>query len=380
MPVQKGRSELFARYGQKLVKAVAAHAEDEVDYGFERLPPGITNGVAKLIKCEFGKVAPDKQNAGEFYFRAEGMVIEPREVTTPSGPVQVVGKRTSIFRMVCDTKAQNGKVTTMDENVAWISNEMKKLGAKSVDDLEATAEALVEAGPYFHFSTSQSAPTPQFPNPRIWENWNGSKDLQDYVPPDEEAFEDDTVPGDNGQAPSAHRGKHTPFNEFAKPEKVKVGQAKSKKTAQPNEDDEDLDALAEAATDDDEGQEARDQLIKLAGELGISEKKVEKAQDWDEVVEMIQHARAESVNETDEEGDTDAEESDEEGTDWAPAVEEVYPYRPIDPKTKKPVKRAVDCEVVAVNEKARTVTLKSLDNPKAPPYKNISWDELAQPE
>jgi hypothetical protein len=51
----------------------------------------------------------------------------------------------------------------------------------------------------------------------------------------------------------------------------------------------------------------------------------------------------------------------------------------MDPKTKKSVvaKKAVECEVVSVDEGKKTVVLKSLDNPKVQ-YKGVKWEALEQ--
>ncbi len=69
MPPVKGTSKLAAKYGAKLDQAVKAHAQDETDYGFIRLPPGIVNGIAQLTKCYFDEYKTGK-NKGEMYFRA----------------------------------------------------------------------------------------------------------------------------------------------------------------------------------------------------------------------------------------------------------------------------------------------------------------------
>ena len=45
------------------------------------------------------------------------------------------------------------------------------------------------------------------------------------------------------------------------------------------------------------------------------------------------------------------------------------------PKTKKTAKKVVECEVIKVNKKKQTVTLKSLDGEETE-YENVGFDEL----
>ena len=72
------------------------------------------------------------------------------------------------------------------------------------------------------------------------------------------------------------------------------------------------------------------------------------------------------------ESGTQTEDSGEQ--EWQPKVEDVYLFRAPDAKTKKPGK-PVECEVIAVDEKTRTVKLKNLANPKAT-YDKVAWDAL----
>ena len=56
MPPTVQKSGLFEKYKGNLDKSVKAHAQDETSYGFQRLPGGINNGVAKLVECKFAQV------------------------------------------------------------------------------------------------------------------------------------------------------------------------------------------------------------------------------------------------------------------------------------------------------------------------------------
>ena len=116
------------------------------------------------------------------------------------------------------------------------------------------------------------------------------------------------------------------------------------------EGEEDLAALAEAASNGD--QEAADRLGELAKAAGISDDEYNQMS-WEDAVTAIQAAQ----------GDT--EEAEEEFT---PAVTEIYKV------VLEAGKPAVECEILAVFEEKRTVDLKNIDTGKS--FKGISWDKL----
>ena len=125
MPAQVTKSALAAKLGARGDKAIKEHRGDATTYGLQRLPGGISNGVARLTDCKFDTVGEGKRNAGEFYFRAAGVVLEP---STNDKGVPVRGLQTSIMEMLCDTTTADGKKTTMEDHVANILNELRKLG------------------------------------------------------------------------------------------------------------------------------------------------------------------------------------------------------------------------------------------------------------
>lgn len=388
MAMQKAKSGLMAKYGAKLDNAVKKHAADPTDYGSARIPPGITNGVAKLTECTFGQVAKGKQNEGEFYFRAVGVVVEPKTVNVGGREVPVEGLQTSIMEMVCDTKTQANKVTTQEEHIENILNEMRKLGAEtegaSGSDLEELAAALKEAAPYFRFSTSQGKPTPQYPDPRVWENWYGVKGLEDYSPPDatEGAVEDESEPAEKPSKSASKKPLKKEFNEFKEEEEETAEEETTEEETEdePEENPDDyesltIDELLEKAADDDELAQA--ELTKRAIDTGTPEGQVTKAKTWKAVAEFARKGEEEAEEETEEEEEPVAEEEEE--TPWEPSKDEIYMFKPVDPKTKKKAAKGVECEVTAVDKKAKTVTLKNLDNPKLT-YAKVKWDDLESAE
>lgn len=361
MPAQHGKSPILAKYGAKLQEAVAKHAKDKTDYGFQRLPGGIIGGVAKLTECGFAqykpgsnmKTAEGKSAVGEWYWFARGVVVEPNSVTNKDGTIPVRGLQTGIMEPLCATKNAKNEVTTTEEHVATILNEMRKLaGEDFVDEgtpLESLCEQLAAAGIYFRFSTSQADPTPQYPNPRVFENWNGAKGMGDYVPPSEVSVHDATAPSANGAA-------HAP-------------EAKAAAV----DDEPDLDALADAASN--QYQEAIDKLSELGRAAGLSDADMEAADTFAAVVEMIR-AAGEVATGSDEEGASATDEPAD------PVKGEVWKYQPLDPKTKKPLtdpktkkpRKAVEVEVVAVDAKTRTCTVKDLTTKAV--TKGVSFDAL----
>jgi hypothetical protein len=330
MPAKKTKSGLLARLGDRLRKAHEAHKADETEYSnFGELPAGIEGGVAQLVDCKFDQYKSG-DNEGEDYFYAAGVVVQPVE----HDGIRVLGLRTSIMEPLCDTPNRSRK--TFEDHIQWIYNELRKLGVETatldVDDLETTVAALREAQPYFRFRTWKGQPSEQYPDPRTNHSWAG---VTEFTPTEGGGIEDKTAPSANGAATE-------PFDEFG-----------------------DLDSLAAKADEDDA--EAQSSLREMAEKQGITEEQVDEAENWVAVVELIRAGGK---------GDTEPEKAEEpEEVPWEPVKEEVYHFRPVDPKTKKPVKKPVEVEVVSVDKKSKTVALKSLDDPKRT-WKGVKWEAL----
>jgi hypothetical protein len=151
MPKQTGKSSLASKLGDRGREAFDSHKSDETTYGQVNLPGGIENGIARLVDCKFTQIAEGKQNAGEWMFYAAGIVVSPSE----HEGTQILGLRTMISEPLFDTPTRSRK--TIDEHLAWVLNEFRKLGVNtdelSFDDLEGVAEQLVEGSPHFRFRT-----------------------------------------------------------------------------------------------------------------------------------------------------------------------------------------------------------------------------------
>ena len=338
------KSNLLKKLGTAGKKAVAAHKSDEVvlSAGGD-LPPGIDHGIAQLVDCKFDTYKKG-DNKGEFFFRAAGIVLEPKTV----GKITVSGLRTQIMEPLCDTP--NRSRPGLDDHVQWVLNELRKLGVDTtelnLDTLEEVAEALEEEQPTFAFRTWQGEPSEAFPNPRVNHDWRGAVD---YV-------EDETT--------EAVEDLTEEVEEEEEEEEVEVEEKTEEEENEEEEDEEnededeasDLNELAESADEGDE--EAQGKLTDLAEEAGI---------DADSYVTWIDLSVA-----LDEEADEKANEivaDDEDEEDIiTPEKSEVYGYKP--PRAKK----AVECEVTAVFLKKETCNLKSLDDGKV--FKSVPFAKL----
>ncbi len=391
MPPTTSKSKLAGKLGAKGAAAVAAHANDETTYGFIELP-GNFQGIAQLKKCYF-KEFENGDNKGQFFFRAQAIVSDPVTFATPNGVIRSRGLMTSIQIAICDTTTKTGKnagkVTTQEDHIAEVLLEMRRLGGETftdgatLEDLEGLALALEEAQPYFVFSTS--APSG---NGKPFHNWHGTRNLPvDYSPSSEggEAggmVEENTPDGHNDAedqevaAAAAQKAieKTMAAASASKPGKPSTAKPAPKpipKAPEPEpvvEEDEtpDLDALVEDANngESETQRESAEKLVELAVEVGIEEDAAREAETWEALAEMI---RANGDGTEGEVEKTEAESDEPAG----PQEGDTVFFAPTDPKTKKPVKKALQCVITAVNEDG-TVNLKSGKTA----YKNISPDRL----
>jgi hypothetical protein len=194
------------------------------------------------------------------------------------------------------------------------------------EDLVSLLETLKEAKPRFRFSTNSPDPTAEYPTPRTFQKWLGTRGIEEA----------------NG-VPAVASGA-TPA---------------SADTADQTGEVSDLGSLAEAADQNDEA--AIDQLVKLALELGFSQKQINAAKTYSDLAEEMAERQESAQSEPPAEDDTP------QGT--SPVKGETYNYTP--PKAKA----AVKCQVMSVNMKEETVTLKNLVRAGIQ-YKDVPWSDL----
>lgn len=342
MARQRSKSGVY----DKLGKSLKTHRNDETEYGMQYidLPGGISNGIAKLIEGKLGKYKSGS-NQGEQFAYLAGVVIEPKRAanivqvfkdggvkTISAEEIEVEGQRTGLTLPLCETKR------SFDDNVSDMLNELRKVGGddcvsgiNTEEDLENLLKTLAESEIFFRFSTSASTPTEEYPEQRIWENWNGVKGLEDYVPNDEG---DEVVDA--------------------------TGDTEPDEPDEPDETDEadtseDLMNVAEAADADDD--DAIATITAAAEEAGINH---EEYATWVETAKAIGLG---TPGENDD-GDNDG--------DFEPIKGKVYLCKL--PRTRK----STDVEVTALFPGKQTCNLKRLDDGKT--FKSQPWDSLEELE
>src|SRR5581483_3483957 len=311
MPVQKSKSSMAAELGSRLVEAAAAHQHDEVELdNFGALPEGIENGIAQVNKCWFDKYK-DGDMKGKYFFMAQASVVSPEFVdvldpkTKEVRKIKVAGRFTKIGpEPMCDTPKRSRK--TMEEHVAWVQNEMKKIGADpaalGADSLEDTAAAIASSKPYISFRTWKGKPTEAFPTPRVQETWSGQCEYDGSVDAGAQTEESSgaTANHETNGAGTQHTEEAAvagnTFNEF-----------------------EDLATLVGRANADDT--EAREKLQELAIANGATAKQVEAADSWEDVAKLA--------------SPTTANEEEAAEAPFEPTVGKMFKYQPLDPKTGK---------------------------------------------
>lgn len=406
MAKSKVSGGLVSKLGMKARQAVEAHKNDEtVISGGGDLPAGIELGIAQLATCKFG-VYEKGDMKGEYFFMASGIVISPKK----HEGIPVQGLRTTIGpEPICETPNRSRK--TVEDHIAWVLNEMRKLGVDTseltADDLETTAQALQETKPHFRFRTWAGEPTKEYPNPRTNHQWSG---VVDYEEAEEEA-EDEVV--DNTE------------EEEAAEEEVEEEVEETEEEEASEEAEEEVDYLELGRQADKKDTDAEAQLAEKALEVGIEQDDIDSAKNWVAVAKMV-IAAIEASGEEEEAGEEEAEDLDALGAaadesdgdaidrltqlaeengldpndgesypDWAtlataigeaqgvegeveeeaeeeeaaePAVGEVWYYKP------KGAKKAVECEVTLVGK--TTVNLKNLDDGKTV-YKGVPFDQIS---
>ena len=437
MPAQKTtQGTLYGKLGNRLNAAVAAHKNDETKYSVgSDLPAGIRNGIAQIDKITFGQFEKGDLK-GEWFFMASAIVKQPK---THDG-IPVEGLRTQIGpEPLCDTPKRSSR-KTLEEHVAWVLNEMRKIMGKSdsgspladMDDsqLEATGAAIQAAAPHIRFRTwsgekqtleqrngkwwvgDKSYPSEavaKAANPYVGREPQVRHEWEGYVDYDEAQDAGDDLMDSTAAASMPSMPNKTNARKTATP-------APAPEPAPEVADDDipfdELDAVAAAAAEQDA--EAAHRITRMGEKYGVN---TIDTQTWQEAVDLLKEAMnngadegadeataaagdyAELARKADEEGDADAAAqlrdaakavglNDDDFPTWtalaeamngnvaaaepeappAPQKGQVCYYKP--PKAKK----AVECEITAVYDKAQTVNLKNLSDNKI--LKSVPWSTL----
>lgn len=408
MPKQTAKTGgLAAKYADKGRKAVASHREDETKYQAGMgLPAGIEDGLAQLTKCYFGVYEKGDGLVGEYYFRAEGTIIEPKS----HNGVKVEGRMTSLMEPMCDTPTRSRK--TIDDHVAWVLNEMRKLGLDTrnlqFDDLETAAAQLQEAAPLFSFRTWAGAKDEIVQKDGKWFVFNNGK--QKAGPYSNET----ALKGANpyaGQEPRVNEVWNGVASDQTPPAANAASDSVQDDTAPADESTggelpDDLDALGELA--DGGSTDAQTKITELARGAGLNDEVVENAENWTAAAESVKAAVAKAagggkggdddlaaLGEAADSGDAAAQKkltalakakdidpdsietwaevatmlADGDGeSDWTPTKGQMYLYKP------KGAKKAVEYEVTAVFDAKQTANLRNVTTGES--LKGIPWADF----
>lgn len=371
MPAKTGTSAVTGKLNSAIRSAFNKAKTNEVDYGSGGdLPAGIEMGVAQVIKCGFGKYKTGKLQ-GKDFFLASGIVHRPVE----HDGMKVAGLRTQIGpEPLCDTPDAGGKRKTLQDHADWVMNELKKMAvdADSLDFskdgvVESVMKSIEESKPWIRFRTWKGEKATEGPyagkEPRVVHEWKGATDEPSGVE-STESYENDNT---SGEAPSEE-----PTSEETTETDSSSEEASS----------EELDTLLEQANSSDETESAvaANRLAEIAREMGISDDDITGAESWEELVGMIRLGPTTDEVEGERESEAETEES------WEPKIKEIYNFRPVDPKTKKKVSKAVECVITAVQKDKQTVHV--TNNVTKKPYADlktkkpiaVKWDDLESAE
>ena len=414
MAGQTQQSSIFGQLTESLGKSTSAHMNDAPDRGNEDLPPGISNGVARLRKCEFGVYGPDTKTPGKPYFYADAVVVHPIEITDKDGVKhKVAGRYTKIRESLFDEPSKKDGRNTLDQHWGWMMNELRILNGDTLPDLkigvtpgmsvqqenaiiETNVKAfmanLTRARPYTKFRTyiiPKDKPTERDGKWYLgarrgpYASFDKLKEANPYMDRDPmtlHEWQGSTawdVPSPNGAAapamgigqPAAPTATSTPVPQAAPtPEPAPV----------PFDDgaEESLDDLvARCAADTSARPLLLDRLIAVGG----TKDEFHNAKSWEEIGDMIRERQVANAatdesgeGEGESEGEGEGEGEGEPEKPWAPEKGQTYPFHPLG-ADKKPLKKRVNGTVLTVNNSKQTVGLKGDDGKK---YGEVAWDRL----
>jgi hypothetical protein len=388
MPVQTQKSALAKLDQKQLAAAHAETANTPAELGQSQLPPGIEGGTARVVKMKFGEIRQGAdRNAGEPYFYAEARVLLPKEFTDKTGNKHhVEGGITKIQITIADRKEDKARKIAAKpwteffkdaQNVLkmfapeMVANVKRDANGNLVDPLafDKIAEKVAAAKPFVKFRTwaypkdeihkldngkwrlgGEGNPVydseAQLKAKNIYWNrdpltnhqWQGACDAPEGI----DEGEDDLT----GQSPSS-----TPTSSNGAATASTGGNANA---------DGALTELVEKCSDpdDDIANKAIATLKKLALDAGVAEKDFLDANEYADVIPLIEAAQAGGGGETVE--DATGGEDEEPKFKKGQAVK----YRPQDPNDKKKRLKAVECIVQEFDKDAGIVTVKDLAKKK----------------
>lgn len=359
---------LMQKMGKQVLEAHKEFAGAEVKYSnMGELPAGIQNGIAQLVDIKVDKIADGKDNAGEYYFYAAGIVQEPETFTDKAGNVHnLKGMRTSIIESLFDTPSKSRK--TFKEHWAWMYNELGKLGIETdkldPQNMEATFQAMAKAGIHFKFRTysfpkrkpGEPGYDPKYADrePQVFHDWQGAVEYKQSEAGS--GVQDDTAP-----AATAVTATKPPANNKPTAKPTPAPAAKPDTSADMGDDYTQLATLADNGDDS-----AGAKLTAACEQRGIDPSAYD---NWTAVAAVLSGS---GVN-------TEAAPATEAAADDTPAVGQVYDYlvpkKGPGGKVMGKATKPIDVKITAVDTKAKTVDLLSLVDNKTT-WTKVAWTDL----
>lgn len=339
MPAQKKTSK-FDKFGS-FRSVMDKYSKDPISYGIVKLPPGITNGVAVLTECYV------KENKdGVPFWRAAATIESPNVHVVPGTGEQMTvrGLTTQVVVYTGNTPEEHAEAGKR------IQEEMRKLAGDDFlaenDGLtvEELSDLLAKWDPPIRFRFSTSLGKPQIDpktgkpkvdpstgkpyEPRVWENWHGTRGLNAPDPHEAAAAFQDGTGGPPVVPPS--------------------------KAAQTD----DVDLLIHRALT--LGEEAALKILeRMALANGWSSSEFLEAPD--EMTKTMATTKKSDVA--------------DEPAERKPVVGETVLYGPPNPRKKGTFLSPIDCDVLNVDEKNKTATLRPLTDTKKE-FADVPWDRI----
>ena len=379
--MQRQVGSLAKKLGGRLSKMNEATSGKPLNIGQKKLPPGIKNGIAKVVMLDWKEQEKDggKIPKGELYFFGRAVVMYPLELDGMS----LDDCATVLNIPLCDVKANPAtkrKASSAEENWDKYRSIIEMLGVGPCKETSQTDPTGIKTEAYFlaamkmlvnnpknptyvKFTTSGIAGTPTkenpHPEPFVYEQWLGkaTQEELDNLLGKFDPADGITQVHSNGSAANqlAPDGlSHTNAQAHIHSMSPDSNESEDEQMA-------DIAGLVEFAMDENHEQceGAREQLENMAKENGWTQEQIEEATDWEQVGDMAQ-------------GSPEAEEESEEeetttskyvvGSEWS------YTKRSkngevITDKNGKPL-APIKVEIIAINEEDESCFLKDVKTGK----------------
>lgn len=362
-----GKSLLIGKLGATFVKAHEENKANAYKGDTSGELPAPMEGVARLADCRIIEIAKGKKNEGKLMFYAAGIVVLPKEVNG----VPVRGRRTQITIPIYDTPTRSEGNRTVSDHIKKIYDILQGLGLKTAlckpDTIELAMLELKKSKPHFYFRTWKGEKQTSGP-------YAGREPLVNHVWGEkcEAPKLDVATMAVLDKLPEVEPPTHNPDDE---PTNVVTSAVNTEPSTNGHSDPVNLDSIDGGDLDSlvnrsNAGDiEAAQMLMDQCRALGASEKFVTETLQWSELADYIRSGGKTPETNTgkSEETKNPEEISYEIGQHWL--------FKPMDPRTKKPMVNPVTVEIINFPEDPALVDLKNVKFPTVL-YKNVPIADL----